>query len=72
MIIGWDRPEQRRSLTFGMWIGLAIWVSGSLILDHFQKRIALRDTTVWTLTGEPARVSDYRGKPMVVNLWATW
>ncbi len=22
--------------------------------------------------GEPARLSDFRGKPLLVNLWATW
>ncbi|KAA8696905.1 Uncharacterized protein ALO80_03916 [Pseudomonas caricapapayae] len=72
LIIGWHRAEQRRALTFGTGIGLAIWVSGGLILDHYQRRIALPDTTLRTLTGEPARASDYQGKPVVINLWATW
>jgi thiol-disulfide isomerase/thioredoxin len=72
LIIGWRRPEQRRALTFGMGIGLAIWVSGGLTLDHYQKRISLPDTTLRTLAGEPVRASDYRGKSVVINLWATW
>ncbi|PBP39800.1 peroxiredoxin [Pseudomonas syringae] len=72
LIIGWRRPEQRRALTFGISIGLAIWVSGGFILDHYQKGNSLPDTTLRTLTGEPVRVSDYRGKPLVINLWATW
>ncbi|RML28431.1 hypothetical protein ALQ98_04610 [Pseudomonas syringae pv. lapsa] len=72
LIIGWRRPGQRRALTFAMSIGLAIWVSGGLILDHYQKGNSLPDTTLRTLTGEPVRASDYRGKPVVINLWATW
>ncbi|KFE48376.1 Thiol-disulfide isomerase or thioredoxin [Pseudomonas congelans] len=72
LIIGWRRPEQRRALTFGLSIGLAIWVAGGLILDNYQKRISLPDTTLQTLTGEPVRISDYRGKPVVINIWATW
>ncbi|MBQ6974528.1 MAG: TlpA family protein disulfide reductase [Oscillospiraceae bacterium] len=30
------------------------------------------DFTVYTLTGEAARLSDFAGKPVVVNFWATW
>ena len=30
------------------------------------------DFTVYTLSGEAARLSDYAGKPVVINFWATW
>ena len=30
------------------------------------------DFTLPTLTGETVRLSDYRGRPVVVNFWATW
>lgn len=30
------------------------------------------DFTVYTLTGEAARLSDFAGKPVVINFWATW
>lgn len=30
------------------------------------------DFELETLTGETVRLSDYRGKPIIVNFWATW
>lgn len=30
------------------------------------------DVTVWGLDGEPIALSDLRGKPVVLNFWATW
>ena len=30
------------------------------------------DFTVYTLSGEAVRLSDYAGKPVVINFWATW
>lgn len=30
------------------------------------------DFTVFTAAGEEVSFSDYKGKPLVVNLWATW
>lgn len=30
------------------------------------------DFTLQTLAGEEARLSDFRGKPVFVNFWATW
>ncbi len=30
------------------------------------------DFIAYTLTGEAARLSDYAGKPVVINFWATW
>lgn len=30
------------------------------------------DFTLQTLEGKPARLSDFRGKPVFVNFWATW
>ena len=30
------------------------------------------DFIAYTLTGEAARLSDFAGKPVVVNFWATW
>lgn len=30
------------------------------------------DFTAYTLTGEAVRLSDFAGKPVVINFWATW
>ena len=36
-----------------------------------QKLLA-PDFTVYDREGNPARLSDYRGKPVVLNFWASW
>src|SRR5687768_9190500 len=32
----------------------------------------LPDDTIVTITGEKTRISDFAGKPTLVNFWATW
>ena len=32
----------------------------------------LPDFTVYTLEGDPVKLSDFRGKPVVLNFWASW
>lgn len=32
----------------------------------------LRDATMQGLNGAPRKLSDFRGKPLIVNLWASW
>ncbi len=32
----------------------------------------LRDTTLWGLDGETSTFSLYRGKPLIINVWASW
>ena len=41
-----------------------------LIMDRFET--ALPDTAIITENGENVRFSDYLGKPLIVNFWATW
>ncbi len=37
-----------------------------------QKGSMAPDFTLTTLTGDRAKLSDYRGKKVIVNFWATW
>ena len=37
-----------------------------------QEAYPAPDFTAYTLTGEAVRLSDYAGKPVVINFWATW
>lgn len=32
----------------------------------------LREATMQSLTGQPRKLSEYRGKPLIINLWASW
>ncbi|MEF8794748.1 TlpA family protein disulfide reductase, partial [Thiohalorhabdus sp.] len=66
-------PARRRPLATGVAVGALVWgvTAGSIALmagtgrDLPQARLA-------TLEGAPAQLADYRGRPLVVNLWASW
>ena len=63
----------RRPLAWGTVAGLAAWaaLTGSLALMQ-QSGIPLPDTQLQRLEGGTAQLSSLTGKPIVVNLWATW
>ncbi len=33
---------------------------------------SLREATLHSLTGKDKHLSDYRGKPLIINVWASW
>ena len=37
-----------------------------------QATEAVKDLTVYDLEGNPHKLSDFRGKPVILNFWATW
>jgi peroxiredoxin len=39
---------------------------------HFRAGDPAPDIEVMTLTGEPKKLSDFRGKVVLLNFWATW
>ena len=41
-------------------------------LDRSHKGEAMPATAFQTLDGRPATLAQFRGKPLLVNLWATW
>lgn len=67
------RPALRRPLLAGALSGLVAWsvLAGSLwVLQN--ARLSVPTTTLTTLTDKPITLSAFSGKPMVLNLWATW
>lgn len=63
----------RRPLTFGVATGLASWaVLGGALWLMQQSILKLPATELATLEGGTTHLSAMSGKPMVVNLWATW
>lgn len=45
---------------------------GSLAVVAPEERMPAPDVSGTTLTGEALRLSDYRGKVVVLNVWASW
>lgn len=66
-------PPLRRPLMVGAVAGLVAWalLAGALARVQ-QARVQLPGGELTTLQGDRIRLSQLSGRPMVVNLWATW
>lgn len=74
LVIGWRRAALRKPLATGVLVGIAAWglaiTTAHLLRNATQQplpAITLRD-----LGGHTVNLQDLRGKPLVINLWATW
>jgi thiol-disulfide isomerase/thioredoxin len=69
----WRNRAIRHPLVLAVTAGFFIWGGGLNVFwllraDH----MSLPKITLASLEGRPAAVEDFIGKPVVVNLWATW
>jgi thiol-disulfide isomerase/thioredoxin len=71
-LYGWQRARSRRPLALGLGSGLLFWLLSQLALSFYQQGAALPDLTLRNANGESVRLADYKGRPLVINLWATW
>ncbi len=63
------RPILFTALVFSLiWSGIAV----SEALRPVNETPTAPPFTLPTLRGEPVSLGDYRGKPLIVNFWATW
>ncbi len=63
----------RRSALTGMIAGVAVWVVANGVLSLLLRSVPpLPDLQVTTLAGQPVSLSQYEGRPVVLNLWASW
>ena len=69
---GWRRPGLRRPLGFGVGSGLAFWLLATFSLSIYEQGTRLPEITLRNAAGETVRLEDYKGGPLVINLWATW
>ena len=63
----------RRPLMAAILSGGALWLGGTLLAQALAPPQApLPDLTVRRLDGSAVALRSFQGKPLVVNLWATW
>ncbi|MHC8406483.1 MULTISPECIES: TlpA disulfide reductase family protein [unclassified Pseudomonas] len=69
---GWRRPGLRRPLGFGVVSGVAFWLLATFSLTIYEQGTRLPEITLRNAAGETVQLADYKGGPLVINLWATW
>jgi thiol-disulfide isomerase/thioredoxin len=72
--VGWQfkRPALLTPLLAAVLAGTAIWGGGLLALAAPGSSQKLPSMALTTLDGAAVDLAAFRGKPTVVNLWATW
>lgn len=69
----WHDRALARPLAIASLSGIAAWALGSwLLLAPPEEQPPLPPISLTTLQGDAVNLHEFRGKPMVVNLWATW
>jgi thiol-disulfide isomerase/thioredoxin len=72
LVHGFRRPALRPSMGMGVVSGLVFWWLASLAVSASQQDARLPNLTLRNAAGEAVQLSDYQGKKLVINLWATW
>ncbi|WP_449466207.1 TlpA family protein disulfide reductase [Stenotrophomonas humi] len=63
----------RKPVLLGLAAGGALWAVGGMVLFAVQRSaIPLPDAVLVDMQGQPAPLTGFLGKPVVINLWATW
>lgn len=69
---GWRRPTLRRPLGWGLFSGALFWLLASLASHLYDQGTQLPDVSLRKADGQAVQLTAYRGRPLVINLWATW
>jgi thiol-disulfide isomerase/thioredoxin len=68
----WRTQSIRKPLACALAAGLLSWGLGSLTLHALEQGTRLPQLSFRDSNGASVELEDYLGKPLVVNLWATW
>lgn len=66
------RRNLRVPLLVSAGVGLTIWTATTAAVEVATADRRIPDVVVYDAAGTPRQVSPGNGKPLVVNLWATW
>jgi len=69
---GWRHPGLRRPLAWALFSGALFWGLTSLGSHLYSKGTQLPELSLRNANGQSVALHSYRGKPLVINIWATW
>lgn len=73
--LAWRKQQARRPLLYSVLAGACFWMAGALAVsagDARQEQVRLPELSLSSVDGTPVLTSSLKGKPLVLNLWATW
>lgn len=70
--LAWRDGTVRQPLGWAMAVGVLSWGLGSIGLYAFEQGTRLPDIGLRNNRGAPVALHEFVGRPLVVNLWATW
>ncbi len=68
----WRDRGLRKPLGVALTVGMLSWGLGSFVWHSFEQGTRLPDLALRDRDGGSVALEDYLGKPLVINLWATW
>jgi thiol-disulfide isomerase/thioredoxin len=67
------RPEHRKIVMGAVLTAVAVWLAGTAAATYeAPKQSVLPNFTLQTLDGRSVDLSQLKGHPVVINVWATW
>lgn len=70
--VAWRRADKRKAVIAGVLSGTLLWIAGTAMADLFPVDGGLPELTLGDLDGKEVSLKALAGKPVVLNLWATW
>lgn len=68
----WRRPALRRPLGIAVLVGGVLWGGGRALLAALEHGSRLPALSLVDMSGHAVQLDSLDGRPLVVNIWATW
>ena len=72
MVVGLRRGVLRIPVASAIGTAAAVWMLGTTVMGALDNAGRMPALSVLAVDGKSVTLTDFRGKPTVVNLWATW